>query len=281
MSELLTRTQADDAISEAQDFMQSERGLGLDGGFAGGQVAERVISVREQAEALLRARPLMGYDGFYEPLGEGNADQYDMAASVLPGHMVLVPSTLVEKGASQFYPAVVSEDGIKDGRLRLHVLRQPYRQHLGYGAAVMLSAAGQAETRGVGEHRSGQAEGVEAEHFATLLAAGSDPDVQASWRAGRHVNHAWRQKPNSSVTTQVSRRLFAEDVPQSTVTITKSQVQAGKARLFWHEGMRDERGVPETATRDNALVIVQGMGFVALKQSDRRAISTVKELING
>lgn len=279
MTELLTQNKADDVISAAQDFMQSERNAPLDGGFASQRVAERIVDVGEQAATLLRARPVANCPGLYEPLGQGNADQYDTAAAILPGHMVLVPSTLVEYGASQFYPAVVSEDGIKTGLLRLHVLRRPYQQHLGYGAAMILSAAGQAETQGVGEHRSDLKGGVEAEHFATLLAAGSDADVRAGWRSGHHINHDWRQQPRNSVTTAMSQRLF-EDIPQSTITITKAQIQSGQARLFWHERMRDERNMPETATRKNALIVVQGLGFTALRQRGSQAVDAVKELIS-
>lgn len=281
MSELLTQTRVEDGASAAEAFMQAERGVSLDGGFAGNQVAEHVTSVQLQAMELLQARPVQGFDGLYEPLGKGNIEQFDLAVTALPGHMVLVPSTLVENGTSQFYPAVVSEDGIKEKVLRLHVLRRPYRRHLGYGAAMVLSAAGQAETKGVGKHRAGMNDGVEAEHFATLLAAGSDPSVRVDWRAGRHINHTWRQQADSSVTTQVSQRLFGQDVPQSTVTLTKAQVRAGQARIFWHEGMCDEHGNPETATRQNALVVIQGLGFTALKERDRQAIDEVKGLLDG
>lgn len=280
MTETLTQTRAEDAIAATDAFLHQQRGVTIDGAFASGQVAERVMTAQQRAEALLTAVPHPGADGFYVSLSKHNAQSYDEAVAVLPGHMVLVPSALVESGTNAFYPAVVSEDGLKTRDLRLHVLRRPYQQSIGYGAAMLLSAAGQSETRGVGEHGRKASDGVEAEHFATLLAAGSDPRVQAAWSAGNHVNHTWRKAPKSSVTTEVSRRLFGDDISQATVSITREQIQNGQAMLLWHEGMRDaQTGKPEAATKKNALVLVQGLGFEALKQANPRGVDDVKRLI--
>jgi hypothetical protein len=147
------------------------------------------------------------------------------------------------------------------------------------GSATVLSAAGQSETNGIGDHSRTTSDGVEAEHFATLLAAGSDPGVQAAWQAGNHVNHAWRKKPGNSVTTEVSQRLFGQDIPQQTITITRQDVATGKAVLLWHEGMRDDKGQPETAAKDKALVVVQSLGYEALRTQNPQGIDTVKRLI--
>lgn len=280
MSEIITQTRVEDAIANTNAFLGAERGTDIDGDFAGRQVAERVVTVKDRAETVLHSVPHPKLDGLYVPLSRYNASSYGEAAAVLPGYLVLVPSALVERGTSVFYPAVVSEDGLKSQSLRLHVLKQPYRQQVRYGASMVLSAAGQSETRGIGEHGRKANDGVEAEHFATLLAAGSDRQLQAAWQSGQHANHAWRQQAGNSVVTEVSKRLFGADMPQATITITKQQVEAGQAMLLWHEGMRDRlSGDPETAARDKALVVIQGLGYEALRARDPQAIDNVKRLI--
>ena len=180
MSDTITQTRAEDAIATTESFLQLERGTGIDGDFAGSQIAERILTVRERAEDLLLSVPHPKLAGLYVPLSKHNSQHFEDAVTALPGYLVLIPSTLVEPGTSLFYPAVVSEDGIKDNNLRLHVLRQPYRQQIRYGAAMVLSAAGQSETKGIGDHGKKSNDGVEAEHFATLLAAGKDVSVQTA-----------------------------------------------------------------------------------------------------
>jgi hypothetical protein len=280
MSETITQSRVEDAIASTNAFLGAERGASIDGDFAGHQVAERVATVKDRAEAVLCSVPHPKLDGLYVPLSKHNASSYAEAAAVLPGYLVLVPSALVERGTSVFYPAVVSEDGLKSDNLRLHVLRQPYRQQVRYGASMVLSAAGQSETKGIGEHGRKSNDGVEAEHFATLLAAGSDASVQAAWQSGQHVNHTWREQAGNSVTAEVSKRLFGSDMPQTTITITKQQIETGQAMLLWHEGMRDEQtGNPETAARDKALVVIQGLGYEALRTRSPQGIDNVKRLI--
>ncbi|MDB5171063.1 MAG: hypothetical protein JWO35_757 [Candidatus Saccharibacteria bacterium] len=280
MTEVITQVRAEDAIANTNAFLGAERGATLDGAFAGRQIAERVSSVQQRAEDLLVSVPHPKLDGLYVPLSKHNANRFSEAATVLLGHLVLVPSVLVEKDTSVFYPAVVSEDGLKTDVLRLHVLKQQYRQQIRYGASMILSAAGQSETKGIGEHGRKAGDGVEAEHFATLLAAGSDQNVQAAWQAGQHINHAWRNQQGNSVTSEVSKRLFGQEIPQETITITRQQIETGKAMLFWHEGMRDEQsGKPETAVRDNALVVIQGLGYEALRTSNPNGIDDVKRMI--
>lgn len=280
MSEIITSTQIEDAIASTSAFLDKERGADIDGDFAGRQIAERIATVSERAEAVLQSVPHPKLDGLYVPLSKHNAAAYAEASMVLPGYLVLVPSTLVDRGTSAFYPAVVSEDGLKNESLRLHVLKQPYRQQVSYGTSVVLSAAGQSETKGIGEHGRKSNNSVEAEHFATLLAAGNDTKVQTAWQSGQHVNHAWREQTGNSVTAEVSKRLFGSDIPQTTITITKQQIETGHAMLLWHEGMRDQHtGSPETATRDKALVVIQGLGYEALRSQNPQGIDTVKRLI--
>jgi hypothetical protein len=280
MTEKITQSRVEDAIASTSAFLVTERGVSIDGDFAGHQVAERVATVKARAEAVLHSIPHPRLDGLYVPLSKYNATDYAEVTAVLPGYLVLVPSTLIERDTSVFYPAVVSEDGLKSAQLRLHVLRQPYRQQIRYGTSMILSAAGQSETKGIGEHGRKSNDGIEAEHFTTLLAAGSDANVQAAWQSGRHVNHAWRKQSSNSVTAEVSKRLFGSDIPQTTITITKQQIETGQAMLLWHEGMRDEQtGDPETAARDKALVVIQGLGYEALRTRNPQGIDNVKRLI--
>ncbi|HSW85482.1 MAG TPA: hypothetical protein VLF79_02620 [Candidatus Saccharimonadales bacterium] len=283
----ITQTRAEDAIAITNAFLDTERGANIDGDFAGRQIAERVATVQEQAEELLTSTKIKEHDGFYLVLGQFqtrdkiyNGGDFQQAATVLPGYLVLVPSSLVDSGTSFFYPAVVSEDGLKTQDIRLHVLRQPYRQQIRYGSSMILSAAGQSETKGIGEHGRKADDGVEAEHFATLLAAGSDHRVQTAWQSGEHINHNWRKQSGNSVTTEVAKRLFGQDIPQATITITPQQIETGQAILVWHQGMRDEQtGRPETAARDNALVVIQGLGYEALRTSNPQGIDNVRRLI--
>jgi hypothetical protein len=279
MSEILTQSKAEDAISITEDFLIEERGTSIDGDYASYKVAEQIATIGDRAKIVLTSTPHPNLDGLYVPLSKYNSGIYDEAATVLPGHIVLIPSALVEKGTSLLYPAVVSEDGLKTQSIRLHVLKQSYSQKIQYGTSMILSAAGQSETKGVGAHGTKSSDGIEAEHFATLLAAGGDRTVQEAWKNGTHINHAWRGNDSNSVMAEVSNRLFGTDIPQSTITITKQQIENGQAMLLWHEGMRDDSGNPETATKEKALVVIQSLGFEALHASNPRGIETVKELI--
>ncbi len=281
MSEIITQSRVEDAISNTNAFLATERNSRIDGDFASRQVAEQVEAVKDRAEALLTSIPHPKLDGLYVPLSKFNANSYTEATTVLPGYMVLVPSALIDQGTSSFYPAVVSEDGIKTDGLRLHVLKQPYRQQVRYGVSMVLSAAGQSETKGIGEHGRKGSDSIEAEHFATLLAAGNDANVQRAWKSGQHINHLWRKQTNNSVTSEVNRRLFGTEVPQTTLTIKRQQVENGQAMILWHESMRAEHnGLPETATKDGALVVIQGLGFEALRKSSPQAIDNLKRLIS-
>jgi hypothetical protein len=90
----------------------------------------------------------------------------------------------------------------------------------------------------------------------------------------------WREQANNSVTAEVSKRLFGSEMPQATITITKDQMESGQAMLLWHEGMRDmHTGKPETAARDKALVVIQGLGFEALRSRNPKGIDDIKRLI--
>lgn len=280
MTERITQSFTEDAIAGAEDFMQRERGMGIDGGAATVAVEERVASTRDTAIDLLQTKPQK--NGFYIPLSKQNFADFDLASTALAGYMVLVPSALVSREDTRsFYPAVISEDGLKQpNTMRLHVLKQGYRQQLNPSVATVLSAAGQSETKGVGEHGHKGGDGVEAEHFATLLAAGSDQQVRQAWQSGIHVNHAWRDKANSSVLTQVNGRIFGKEIPQTTITWTKRDFQEGKAALLWHEGMRDQStGIAETATKKDALVVIQALGHEAIRTKNPNALDDVKRLI--
>lgn len=282
MSEKITQSRYEDAIANTNSFLATERGASIDGAFASGNITERVTSVAQRAAALLTSVAHPKQSGLYVPLSKNNHNYFDEAATVLPGYLVLVPSALAEPGTSSLYPAVVSEDGLKQkNSLRLHVLKQPYRQEIGQGASIVLSAAGQSETKGIGEHGRKANDGIEAEHFATLLAAGSDKAVQDAWVSGKHINHTWRKQANNSVTTEVSKRLFGQDIPQTTITISKQQVETNKAAIFWHEGLRDQNtGKPEAATKDKALLVIQGLGFEALRNRNPNGIDDIKRLIS-
>lgn len=282
MSEFLHQSRYEDAIASANAFLSYERGTETDGDFASKNVQERISSVESRAEALLASTKFPNIDGLYVSLSKHNAQSFGEAAAVLPGYMVLVPTQLVDAGSKpNFYPAVVSEDGIKTSQLRLHVLKTPYRQQISDALGVALSAAGQSETKGIGEHGRKVNDGVEAEHFATLLAAGSDPAVSTAWQRGEHINHTWRKQAGSSVTTEMSKRLFGDKIPQqTTLTITQQQIEQGKAMLLWHEGMRSEQtGKPEAATKDKALVIIQCLGYEVLRETNPQGIDTIKRLI--
>lgn len=280
MAEQLSRTILEDAAASAETFLKTN----LDGGFATQAIAGRVEPLAESAEALLRSVPYPGQAGLYVALSKHNANQYAQAVLALPGHVTLIPSMLVGDEIPALYPAVVSEDGIKSSKLRLHVLKQAYdHQHgLGYSAAMLLSAAGQSETPGVGQHSSARSDGVEAEHFSSLLVAGNNARVRAAWQSGgEHINHAWRQRANDSVLTELSDSLLSADMSLKTITITETQVKDGQAALFWHEGMRNaETGRPETATRKDALVVVQGLGYEALRNTNRQGLDVVKRLLD-
>lgn len=280
MTELLTQTRVEDAIDTANSFLQYERNATLDGGAATENIQKRVLTVREIAEALLTERPVHGKEGFYAPLSRSNPEDFAQASATLPGYMVLVPAVLVGERNGGFYPAVVSEQDATPTSMRLHIFKRPYKQRLTTSVSTLLSASGQSETAGVGRHGFKEGDGVEAEHFATILTAGGDKAVRQAWKKGMHINHQWRKAPNSSVTSQMSQRLFGEDIPQATICITKKDIEEGKALLLWHEGMRDQdSGEIETATRPGALIVIQALGMEALKKTDPH-LDNVKKLVS-
>lgn len=281
MTNKITQTRSEVAIDHANTFLATERAATIDGGFAASQIATRVMTAAEHAEDLLTSVPHPKLDGLYIPLSSSNANRYDEVVAALPGHLVLVPSAMVDTKPSAFYPAVVSEDSLASGKIRLHILQQPYRQAVQYGASLVLSAAGQSETGGIGSHDRNKVVGVEAEHFSTLTAASADPGVKEEWKAGVHINHDWRKNPKGSVNAEVSARLFGQEIPQTTRTITKEQIVAKQAIIFWHAGMRDnDTGMPETATRANALVAMQALSYEQVSIRNPKALDTLKELIS-
>lgn len=271
-----TLTQMHDAIAETNDFLFYERGETLDGAGAASSVEAAVITVEQQAHDLLFAQPFPNKPGYYVPLSMHNASQFELARQVLPGYAVLVPSVIAGYSSSEFFPAIVSEDSAKREGIRLHILCQPYRNEMLHGTSVTLSGVGQSETTGVGVSHGA----TEPEHLATLLAASDDATVRARWERGDHINHEWRDSPTSSVVSEVSNRLFKGESPRVTKTISRADIDANRAILLWHEGLRNTvTGKPETATRTDALVILQGLGFQALKKHKPQAIDDLKSML--
>jgi hypothetical protein len=68
MKEIITQSRAEDAIAKTNAFLGAERGVGIDGDFASHQIAERVATVKDRAEAVLRSVPHPKFDGLYVPL---------------------------------------------------------------------------------------------------------------------------------------------------------------------------------------------------------------------
>lgn len=283
MHEVLTQSRIEDAIDGANLFLSQGRNATLDGAVAADHVEERVVSAQEHAEGLLTAIPYPKMDGYYAPLSKFNANHYAHIVAALPGYMVLVPSKVVDKTLPPaFFPAVVSEDGLKANNLRLHVMQQPYRGSLSYTSSMVLSAAGQSETKGVGVHGHHANDGLEAEHFTTLLAAATNQNVKNAWKAGKHINHKWRKQDEGSVTTYANHLIFGKEIPQTTITIPEEDIRSGDAMLLWHEGMRndDRNGRPETATAERALIVIQGLGYDAIKNTRPKDLDAVKDLIS-
>jgi len=280
MPEQLTKGSADDAIDAANNFLSTERGSSLDGDFASIELTRRVVSVQEHAEYLLTANPINN-TGLYAPLASGNVDKFHEVATTLAGYFVLVQSNIIEPGSNSFYLATVSSEGSTKEQMSLHVFMYPYKAVSKYASSLLLSAAGQSEMPGIGDHSRVTNDGIEAEHFPTLLAAGVDTVVLDSWKNGNHINHIWRKNPESSVLTEVSTLLFDQSMRQRTVILTKSQVEKRKAALYWHEEMRDDiTGEPDAATKQGALLVVQGLGFQSLKEKSPIGLSVVKSLLS-
>lgn len=292
MTEQYTPSRAEDAIAATSDFLSTELGATIDGEQAAAQVAEHLSSVQDRAKALLQAipHPTLGKQGLYVPLSKYNATSYDEAVAVLPGHLVLLPSAIIDPGTTELYSAMVSEDGIALRKLRLHVLRQPYHRDASYGAGVMLAAAGQSETKGVGMHGKKSSDGLEAEHFPTLLAAGTDPALQAAWKNGSHINHKWRENDQNSVFRQVTSLLFTENTPPATVTVTRQDIEAGKKMLLWDIDLLDEANkTPANAGKEKALVLYQALAFQAMlgvsaenpqgTSTGNKRLNSIKDLI--
>lgn len=279
MIEMITQTRVEDAVAHTTDFLHKERGAQIDGDYASRQLRQRIATTQERAGAFLMAVPRPRGNGFYAPLSRYNANQFQEAVTSLPGYFVLVPSALVERGPSAFYPAVVSEDGLMSQSLRLHVLHQAYHCQIGRATGVVLSSAGQAETKGIGEHGRQSHDGVEAEHFATLLTISGNPTLLTGWRNGEHINHRWRQAPRQSITGQLTNTLLHTDVRQSTLTLRQQDFEHNRAMLLWHEGMRDTNGNAAAATYPGALVVIQSLGYEALSQSQPDRLTNVQKAL--
>lgn len=280
MKEIISQTRIEDAIDATVSFVNQQRDTGIDGGFASHQLAASIRSNAQIAEELLTETPHPSQKGWYAPLNKLNVNhRYTEALASLPGYIVLVPSAIVDRTGSSFYPAVVSEDSISARALRLHVLRQPYRLQLLDSAKTILSGAGQSETNGIGNHDRTDNDSVEAEHFTALLASAADEGAQKQWSSGNHVNHAWRSNAVSSVTGKMYERILSDEIPQKTITIAQQSIAEGKAAIYWHDSLRANDGRPEGATTENALVIVQAIGFQALKDTDPRSIDVIKGLL--
>lgn len=279
MSEYITPTRIEDAIDSVHTFISKERGSDLDGGFASTQLHERILSTSELAEQLFTETPHPNFPGLYVLLHNKIDQEFNEALHVLPGHILLLPSITVDKKDSSFYPAVVSEDSVSLGALRLHVLCQPYKKTLTTGARTILSGAAQAETKGIGNHNRTANDSIEAEHFTALLTISGNDTLASKWVDGDHVNHAWRQNKNTSVTSEMHKNIFGNEIPQTTITITQQDIINGKAALFWHESLRGHNDRPEHAGKQDALIMVQALGFQALKANSPRSIDTIKGML--
>lgn len=292
----LNQERIEGAVSAANDFLQAQLGASLDGDPAARKFEERMLSVGERAMALLRAIPHPKYEGYYVPLskynvtGQATAD-FDEAAATLPGYRVLLPGPLVGVKSNDFFPAVVSEDGLKEpGTLRLHVHGYPYRRRttedgretfLSDSARVYLAGAGQSETKDIGEDGThGSNDALEAGHFPTIIAAGMDSTILEAWQAGSHINHAWRESPDNSAIVETSKRLGGPI--RKTVTITRDAIARGDATIWWHKDL-DEKETndkgPDLKPKSSALVVVQALGFEELKRRNPKGLETVKRLI--
>lgn len=279
MNEHITPGRIEDAIDATNSFISQQRGAPLDGGFAGQQLHERIRSTAERAQQLLTETAHPNHSGLYVPLHSKNEHRFSEAMNVLPGHIVLLPSRTIDKQGSAFYPAVVSEDSLAHNALRLHVIRQPYQQKLLGSTRTLLSGAAQAETAGIGNHGRTPTDGVEAEHFTTLLTISGNERMRSQWASGNHINHTWRQHEQTSVTSEMHRQLFSDEIPQTTITISQQDIASGTTALFWHDSLRDDNGYPEHAGKQDALIIVQALGFQALKDKRPKAINAVKEML--
>lgn len=277
---------AEDKIAEANSFLEIYTGDTLDGNFASGVLHDQVLWQADDVRQLLRAAPINSMDAFTIPLGAHNSKNIESVTHILEGCVVLVPSGLVSKGVSELYPAVIAKS-LAPKTVRLHVLDMPYRAKLQEGAAKILSAASQYEVAGIGEHDSGRVakDSVEAEHFLTLLTAGTDDAVRATWQAGEHPNARWRNGEDAagataagSVLAEVSKRLLGNDFKLHTISITESQLALGEACVLWHEGLEADNTVGvEIGDRPNALLVVQGLGHSAVKQA--KQLDVVKGLM--
>lgn len=295
----ITKTKFEDAAEQAETFLDQERNVSLDGSFAADTVLDTVDNTKDTANAVLRANEVGKTPDLFVPLSKRNAHEFELVAETLPGYVVLVPSSLVGKPEDKaFYPAIISADKASGqhqcapgcshdhhhherDEIRLHVLQHKFgfQGALGEGAKTILSAAVQSETEGIGDHGRLDTDGVEAEHFPTLLAISSDPILQARWQAGHHVNHTWREQKDTSVLTQVNHTLLGSEVPQATISITRSDVEAGKAAIFWHPALEAEHGA-ETGTKPNALVLVQALGYSSLVGKNPNAIDNVRRILS-
>lgn len=279
MKETITQSQIEDAVDTASSFITQERGTSLDGSFASTYMREKITSTAELAEQLLTETPHPSLPGLYVPLHSGTQQQFEESLHVLPGHIVLLPSAFVDRKDSAFYPAIVSEDSIAHNALRLHVLRQPYKKQLLGSSRTILSGAAQAETKGVGSHGRTANDGVEAEHFTALMTISSSEQSITNWANGYHVNHGWRSGKQTSVTSEMHRQIFEDEIPQTTITITKQDILNKRAAVYWHESLRGTDGKPEHGSTTDALIIIQALGFQALKEKRPRALDSIKTMI--
>jgi hypothetical protein len=286
--QLLTEKTSFMAIGAANSFLE-DSGMRLDGGFAADLQHNQIMTVAQRAEELLVTRQMSSeaFSGFSWVLDANNEEAFDEARMVLPHFVVLVPGQALGQKASDFFPAVVSEDSLQSSDIRLHAYLKAFDPHaaehhskerngspIGIDANTALSAASLSEISAMGVHGRLGRDISDAEHFLMVEAAIKNPVVRKAIEGKEHPNHDVRKRPNSSVTGVALGSLLGDQLPQRTITITKNQISTRQIVLLWHRMLVDAEKNPLTASQPNSLEVVQGVAYKAASatHSDRETL---------
>ena len=282
-----TRVEFEDTVAIAEEILNQEVSRTGHEKLEGAEAADsvnRIVEINAQTvDDFLTRKSIEGRNGWYAPLTRENSSDFAEAATILPGFTVLVAGTVI--GKQGFFPAIVSErkNGDPQGTMRLHVFTVPYREAgLSEAAKTITSAGGQSETGGMGDCSSRKADGkkvgMEPVHMATATAIVNDPDLREQFKAGVHINHTWEKSTDKAVVTELNNNVV--NAPQKTITLSQDDILNNRAMILWHVNMRNTEGRPESATRENALVINQALGLAALKETNGSLLEPLGSLVN-
>lgn len=268
-----------DAQGQVEEFLKTTRGSVDD--IAADEALTKVISPSTSAFEFASDTTRPVFNGHHSLLNpKDSAERFSEFNLFMAGRVVVAGEISEDDKRLRLYPAMVSPDSIRSPQtLKLHILESSWNPQAGLSEIqrTLLSGLGQADTDGVGDCKRPVDAKAETEHFISYLNGAIDSSTRKSLSAGRHPTHEWRSQ--SSVLDRVSKPVQGESILPNQI---RTEVYQGKIppnmQLFWHESLMGGDRKIETGDQSGALLRVQGIGYLSLKELDGSKTTRIDNL---